>query len=87
MVIDYLWGRPTELLLEALANGFDEARTQQTRLVEVGRVAGRTITLPGATLRSIDLRMMGSGFGAASLKSILGAIGNAYCDGGGEAEG
>lgn len=75
VVIDYLWGRPTELLLEALATGFDEARTQQTRLVEVGSMAGRTITLQGAILRSIDLRMMGSGFGAASLKSILGAIG------------
>ena len=29
-----------------------------------GRSAGQTITLPGATLRSIDLKMMGSGFGS-----------------------
>jgi NADPH2:quinone reductase len=78
VVVDYLWGRPTELLLEALATGFDEDWTQRTRLVEVGSMAGRTITLEGATLRSIDLRMMGSGFGAASLKTILGAIGELF---------
>ena len=63
-VIDYLWGRPTELLLEALAKGFKTQDTHRTRLVEVGAMAGPTITLPGATLRSIDLALMGSGFGA-----------------------
>ena len=67
MVIDYLWGRPTELLLEALAKGFKASATHRTRLVEVGQSAGRTISLPGATLRSIDLTLMGSGFGAVSL--------------------
>lgn len=74
VVIDYLWGRPTELLLEALAKGFKPSATRTTRFVEVGESAGKTITLPGATLRSIDLRMMGSGFGSASLDAILAAI-------------
>ena len=55
LVIDYLWGRPTELLLEALAKEFSASSTRPTRLVEVGTSAGPTITLPGATLRSIDL--------------------------------
>jgi len=63
VVIDYLWGRPTELLLEALAKGFRASSTRPTRLVEVGESAGKTITLPGATLRSVDLTLMGSGFG------------------------
>ena len=36
VVIDYLWGRPTELLLEALAKGFRATATGSTRLVEVG---------------------------------------------------
>ena len=36
VVIDYLWGRPTELLLEALAKGFSASATRPTRLVEVG---------------------------------------------------
>jgi len=74
VVIDYLWGRPTELLLEALARGFKPSATRSTRLVEVGESAGKTITLPGSTLRSIDLRLMGSGFGSASMGAILTAI-------------
>jgi NADPH:quinone reductase-like Zn-dependent oxidoreductase len=74
VVIDYLWGRPTELLLEALAKGFKTQATHRTRLVEVGTSAGPTITLPGATLRSVDLLISGSGFGAARLDVIFAAI-------------
>lgn len=74
VVIDYLWGRPTELLLEALAKGFKPDATHRTRLVEVGGSAGPTITLPAAILRSIDLTILGSGFGAASIDRIFAAI-------------
>jgi NADPH:quinone reductase-like Zn-dependent oxidoreductase len=74
VVIDYLWGRPTELLLDALAKGFNPKSTHSTRLVEVGESAGHTITLPGSVLRSVDLKLLGSGFGAARLDSILKAI-------------
>ena len=45
VVVDYLWGRPMELLLEALARGFKASSTHRTRLVEVGESAGKTITL------------------------------------------
>jgi NADPH:quinone reductase-like Zn-dependent oxidoreductase len=74
VVIDYLWGRPTELLLEVLAKGFRQDATRATRLVEVGSSAGNTISLPGAVLRSIDLTMKGSGFGSVPIKQILAAI-------------
>lgn len=74
VVIDYLWGRPTELVLEALAAGYSAKFTRKTRLVDVGSTAGSTITLPAATLRSIDLHLLGSGFGAARLDQILAAI-------------
>jgi len=74
VVIDYLWGRPTELLLDALAKGFRPTSTHRTRLVEVGASAGRTITLPGEILRSVDLTLKGSGFGAASIEDILAAL-------------
>lgn len=74
VVIDYLWGRPTELLLEALARGFDPNAARSTRLVEVGESAGKTIALPGATLRSIDLTLVGSGFGSFPLQRVLDAI-------------
>jgi len=74
VVIDYLWGRPTELLLEALAKGFQASSTRATRLVEVGESAGRTISLPGSTLRDIDLTVLGSGFGSARLDRIFAAV-------------
>jgi len=74
VVIDYLWGRPTELLLEALAKTFKPSSTKSTRLVEVGESAGKTITLPGSVLRSVDLKLLGSGFGSVALDSILAAI-------------
>lgn len=74
VVIDYLWGRPTELLLEGLVKGIRHGSTQRTRLVEVGESAGRSIALPGATLRSIDLMMQGSGFGSVQLDRVLAAI-------------
>ena len=78
VVVDYLWGRPTELLLEALAKGFTTQATHRTRLVEVGAMAGPTITLPGATLRSIDLALMGSGFGSVSVDQVLATIPTLY---------
>ena len=74
VVIDYLWGRPTELVLDALAKTFKPSSTKSTRLVEVGESAGKTITLPGAVLRSVDLKLLGSGFGSVRLDTILAAI-------------
>ncbi len=74
VVIDYLWGRPTELFLDALARGFNPNAARSTRLVEVGESAGNAITLPGATLRSMDLKLMGSGFGSVPLERVLAAI-------------
>jgi len=74
VVVDFIWGRPTELLLEALAKGFNREATHRTRLVEVGAMAGPTITLPGATLRSIDLTLMGSGFGSVPFDHVLATI-------------
>jgi NADPH2:quinone reductase len=74
VVIDYLWGRPTELLLEALSKTFDTNAARQIRLVEVGESAGRTISLPGAILRSVDLKMMGSGFGSVPLQCVFDVI-------------
>jgi len=74
VIIDYLWGRPTELLLSALAEGFRVSGTRSTRLVEVGESAGKTINLPGATLRSVNVHLMGGGFGSVSLDQVFGAI-------------
>jgi NADPH:quinone reductase-like Zn-dependent oxidoreductase len=74
IVIDYLWGRPTELLLGALAKGFRPEGSRRIRLVEVGESAGKAISLPGAVLRSMDLNLCGSGFGSVPLNEIMNAI-------------
>lgn len=74
VIIDYLWGRPTELLLDALTRSFNPRGSRSIRLVEVGQSAGPTITLPGAALRSVDLKILGGGFGAVPFDKILGAI-------------
>jgi NADPH:quinone reductase-like Zn-dependent oxidoreductase len=74
VVIDYLWGRPTELLLDALAKSFRPEATRRTRLVEVGESAGKTIALAGSVLRSTDLTLLVSGFGSVPLNQIMGAI-------------
>lgn len=74
VVVDYLWGRPTELVLEALAKSYRLEFSRKIRLVEIGSGAGPAITLPSAILRSVDLTLLGSGFGAVSLETILAAI-------------
>jgi NADPH2:quinone reductase len=74
LVIDYVWGRPAELTLEALARGFKASATHATRFIQVGSMAGRNINLPAEVLRSVDLTLKGSGFGSAKLETIFAAI-------------
>ncbi len=78
VVIDYLWGRPTEWLIEALAKNYHHDRSPSTRWVEVGSSAGPNITLPGAALRAIDLKLLGSGFGAVPIERIFTAISSIF---------
>jgi NADPH2:quinone reductase len=60
VIIDYLWGRPTESLLAAITRTEFAAAGSETRLVEVGESAGPTITLPAAALRSTALTILGT---------------------------
>ena len=61
VVLDYLWGRPTEALLKAIAGTEFAMGESEMRLVEVGESAGPTINLPAAVLRSTALRILGTG--------------------------
>jgi NADPH2:quinone reductase len=65
VIIDYLWGRPTEILLDTLTLHDLKAEATKTRLVEVGEMAGPTIVLPAAVLRSSGLEIYGSGGGGS----------------------
>lgn len=60
VIIDYLWGRPTEALLNAMTAAEFAAAGSQTRLVEVGESAGPTIALSAAVLRSTALAILGT---------------------------
>ncbi len=46
VIIDYLWGDPTEVLLAALTGHDLKAEATRTRLVEVGEMAGPTTRFP-----------------------------------------
>ena len=65
VVIDYLWGPPTEALLAAIARKDFKPAKSRVRLVEVGESAGTTISLPAAVLRSSRLEILGAGSGNA----------------------
>jgi len=60
VVIDYVWGRPTEVLLAAITRPEFAAINSETRLVQVGESAGPTISLPAAVLRSTALTILGT---------------------------
>ena len=60
VIIDYLWGPPTEALLAAITGAEFTVAGSLTRLVEAGESAGPTITLPAAVLRSTALTILGT---------------------------
>ena len=68
VIIDYVWGHSAELLLLALRG--TGTFTHRVRFVSVGTVAGDSVTLSGATLRSVDLQLSGSGLGSWSREQV-----------------
>ena len=70
IVLDYLWGQPAELVLQAISQKGLRKAGARVRFIQIGESAGKTISLPAATLRSSGLELLGSGFGSASLDQI-----------------
>ncbi len=70
VVLDYLWGRPAEVLVGALTDHEPRAEASRIRMVQIGEMAGPTIRLPAAALRSSGLEIMGSGGGSVSMEDI-----------------
>jgi NADPH:quinone reductase-like Zn-dependent oxidoreductase len=60
VVLDYLWGEPTEALLAAMTKSEFTSGGKETRLVQVGESAGATIKLPAAVLRSTAVTILGT---------------------------
>ncbi len=71
VVLDYLWGRPTEALVAALTRHDVTAEPTMTRLVQIGEAAGPMVRLPAAALRSSGLEIMGSGGGSIPPAAIF----------------
>lgn len=73
VVIDYLWGSPAAQAIGALLT---RRRDRSARLswVQIGAVAGATIELPSAALRSANLQVLGSGQGSVGTETLRAAL-------------
>jgi NADPH2:quinone reductase len=60
VILDYLWGEPTEALLAAITKREFAPTGKETRLVQAGESAGATIRLPAAVLRSTAVTILGT---------------------------
>lgn len=69
LMIDYLWGKPIELIISSIKSGGLTTFTK-TRIVTVGSMAGEQINLASDTLRSSAIEILGSGFGSLSQKDF-----------------
>ncbi|MER5449188.1 zinc-binding alcohol dehydrogenase family protein [Streptomyces sp. NPDC002766] len=70
VVLDYLWGQPTEQAIPAIL----KARTDRSKAlhwVQIGSMAGQEINLPSAFLRAGNLNLRGSGQGSVGTHVIL----------------
>jgi NADPH:quinone reductase-like Zn-dependent oxidoreductase len=63
LVIDYVWGHPTEVFLSSIEHHDAQPRSGRVRLLQAGDMAGPAIALPAAVLRSAGLEILGLGTG------------------------
>jgi NADPH:quinone reductase-like Zn-dependent oxidoreductase len=70
IVLDYLWGEPAAHAMMALLTGRRD-RAKPIDWVQIGSVAGATMSLPSVALRSTNIRVMGSGQGSVAVAHIV----------------
>lgn len=63
IVLDFVWGRPTEMLLKAIVPVELSVVEKGTRLVQIGEKAGAEISLPASALRTSGLEIHGGAKG------------------------
>ncbi len=71
VILDYVWGHPTEVLLAALTGHDVTAEADALRMVQIGEMAGPTISLSAAALRSSGIELSGSGGGSVPHTAIF----------------
>jgi NADPH:quinone reductase-like Zn-dependent oxidoreductase len=70
IVIDYLWGEPAAAAIVALLKARAD-RSRAMNWIQIGAMAGASMELPSAALRSANLRLQGAGQGAVSPQAYL----------------
>jgi hypothetical protein len=70
VVIDYLWGLPTEAAVMALLTARRD-RSRALTWLQIGSVAGPTAALPSVAFRSANFSVLGSGQGSVSTRRFL----------------
>jgi len=70
IIIDYVWGHPAEMILQALTGDDLFGEAHRTRYVSVGAMAGETIQLQSATLRSSAVEIYGAGGGSLAPETL-----------------
>jgi len=74
IVLDYLWGPTAEaILIAATGHGKAEA-APRIRFINIGSLAGPTLSLPSAALRSSGLELLGTGLGSVSHQGLIRCI-------------
>jgi NADPH:quinone reductase-like Zn-dependent oxidoreductase len=75
VVLDYLWGRPTEILLRSLVPQTFAFR-KPTRLVQIGESAGAGIVLAAESLRTSGVEIYGAaqGLGPQTMQEVYSQI-------------
>lgn len=70
VVLDFVWGAPAVAALQTLLERRAD-RSQLLTWIHLGSMAGESAVLPGALLRSANLRLVGSGLGSVPQQEIL----------------
>jgi NADPH:quinone reductase-like Zn-dependent oxidoreductase len=73
VVLDYLWGTPAESAIMPLLTGRED-RSRLISWVQIGAIAGASISLPSAALRQANIHFLGSGQGSVSAAGILSTL-------------
>lgn len=75
VVLDYLWGPPAQAFLAAATGHGSSQAARRIRFVNIGSLAGGSIALPAASVRSSGIEILGSGLGSVSHVGLVRAIG------------
>ncbi|MGP8077739.1 MAG: quinone oxidoreductase family protein [Thermoplasmata archaeon] len=71
VVLDYLWGPSAEAILAGLGGPDAPRGASRIRYVQIGEIAGTTISLAGSKLRSSGVEILGSGIGSLTGKDFI----------------